>query len=310
MERRTRTVLAGAGVVALFSLVQVGALALVGPFLDAGATPVEGTADPAFGLVYFVGILVASAVTLLAFRYGLGWVIRALVVLTSVSLSWFVLLFLLPPVRVAGVHVPALAGGLALGVALYVHPRWYVLDTAGVLVAAGTAGLFGITFGVLPALLLLAALTVYDAVSVYRTGHMLALAETAIEQRMPVLFVVPTRLDYSLADDAAGGGDGEGESDALFVGLGDAVMPTILVASAATLDVARIPLGSLPLTVPAAGGMVGTLAGLVVLIWVANRGGPQAGLPFLNGGAVAGYLAGALLSGLSVVEALGLSPWV
>jgi presenilin-like A22 family membrane protease len=237
-------------------------------------------------------------------------VIRALVVLTSVSLSWFVLLFVLPAVRVAGVHVPALACAVVLGVALYLHPAWYVLDTAGVLVAAGTAGLFGVTFGVLPALLLLGALTVYDAVSVYRTGHMLVLAETAIEQRMPVLFVVPARLDYSLAEDAAGGGDGEGGSDALFVGLGDAVMPTILVASAATLDVSRIPLGTLPLTVPAAAAMLGTLAGLVVLLWVASRTGPQAGLPFLNGGAVAGYLAGALLSGIPLLEALGVAPYL
>jgi presenilin-like A22 family membrane protease len=53
--------------------------------------------------------------------------------------------------------------------------------------------------------------------------------------------------------------------------------------------------------------MVGTMLGLVVLLRMVLKGRAHAGLPLLNGGAIGGYLIGALASGISLVEALGLS---
>ncbi len=43
--------------------------------------------------------------------------------------------------------------------------------------------------------------------------------------------------------------------------------------------------------------MIGSLAGLVVLLWYVNKGKPQAGLPPLNGGAIIGFLIGCAVSG-------------
>jgi presenilin-like A22 family membrane protease len=40
------------------------------------------------------------------------------------------------------------------------------------------------------------------------------------------------------------------------------------------------------------------------------KGRAHAGLPLLNGGAIAGYLVGAVAAGIPVVEALGLAPYV
>jgi hypothetical protein len=60
----------------------------------------------------------------------------------------------IPPVVVlADVNLFAATGAALVGVGLYVHPEWYVIDAAGVLIGATAAGLFGITFGILPALL-------------------------------------------------------------------------------------------------------------------------------------------------------------
>jgi presenilin-like A22 family membrane protease len=53
--------------------------------------------------------------------------------------------------------------------------------------------------------------------------------------------------------------------------------------------------------------MVGTLLGLVVLLWMVLQGRAHAGLPLLNGGAIGGYLLGALASGLTLLEALGIA---
>ena len=63
-------------------------------------------------------------------------------------------------------------------------------------------------------------------------------------------------------------------------------------------------------TVPALGAVVGTLAGLLVLMWMVMKGRAHAGLPLLNGGAIAGYLIGALVAGIALVEAVGLGPYL
>lgn len=115
--------------------------------------------------------------------------------------------------------------------------------------------------------------------------------------------------ESGLDDSATADSDDVGERDALYVGLGDAVMPTILAASAAAFLRESAPLYDVPLlavNAPALGAMVGTVLGLVVLLWLVLRGRAHAGLPLLNGGAIGGYLVGAVLGGVTVVEALGL----
>ncbi|MHC3438980.1 presenilin family intramembrane aspartyl protease PSH [Natrialbaceae archaeon A-gly3] len=309
--------------VCLFLGVQLGALTLVQPFQEAGHQAVEDPEDPTNSLLYFGIILVATGFMLAAFKYNLQWLIRGLIIAVSVMLAWFVFAEVLPPVvAYGGVNVVAVVASLAVGVALYVYPEWYVIDLAGVLIGAGAAGLFGISFGLLPALVLLSALAVYDAISVYKTEHMLSLAEGVMDLRIPVILVIPTSLSYShlasgatedvISEDGGTSGDEDdptddaGERDALFIGLGDAVIPTILVASAAYfLEAGTIDVPMIALNLPALGAMVGTIAGLLVLMYMVLQGRAHAGLPLLNGGAIGGYLLGAVASGVSIVTALG-----
>jgi presenilin-like A22 family membrane protease len=241
------------------------------------------------------------------------------------------------PVAGVGLNLLAWVGAVGLAAALYVYPEWYVIDAAGIVMGAGAAGLFGINFGVLPALLLLVVLAVYDAVSVYGTEHMLTLASGVMELRVPIVLVVPLTRSYSFLDadlpdptaegetteteTAADGGestvaaeqDAENDDgstrDALFIGLGDAVIPAVLVASAGFfLDSApALPVPGVALTLPAATAMLGTVAGLLVLLRMVLAGRAHAGLPLLNGGAITGYLVGALASGLTLPQAVGLA---
>ncbi|MFQ3320872.1 MAG: presenilin-like A22 family membrane protease, partial [Natronomonas sp.] len=225
---------------------------------------------------------------------------------------------------------------LLLGVGLLAYPEWYVIDTAGIVMGAGAAGLFGISFGLLPALVLLVILAVYDAISVYGTEHMLTLASGVMSLRLPVVLVVPLSLSYSfleeegpetIEDESAEEAETEGEDDdeeeetppdaldrdAFFIGLGDAVIPTILVASAAFFrpgNTALLDVPGIALTVPALGAMVGTLLGLLGLMWMVLKGRAHAGLPLLNGGAIAGYLVGTLIAGVAIAEALGVAPYL
>ncbi|SNR41400.1 presenilin family intramembrane aspartyl protease PSH [Halorubrum vacuolatum] len=338
--------------VALFVLVQLGALALVPSFAESGYQPVDDPQDPVNSLIYIVAIVVMTGFMLAAFRYELDWAIRLLIVGVSGWLSWYVFSAILPPLLAA---IPA----IAVAVGLLVHPEWYVIDSAGVLMGAGAAGLFGITFGILPALILLVFLAIYDAISVYGTEHMLTLAEGVMDLNIPVVLVIPTTLSYSLLEDDFSGaadvheGDDEGEEgepikgdedgeitadsddeitadsddehdtadgddpdedpsrDAFFIGLGDAVIPAVLVASAATFSPApHLSVPVVGLNLPALLAMVGIVAGLLVLMSWVMKGRAHAGLPLLNGGAIGGYLIGSLLAGVPLIEAVGLGPFV
>ncbi|MFB6222542.1 MAG: presenilin family intramembrane aspartyl protease PSH [Haloarcula sp.] len=348
MERRWR-ILGGCGLIAgIFLFVQLGALALVQPFETAGYQAVEDPSDPTNSLMYVGAILVATAVMLLAFRYDVDQLIRGLIVFSAAWLSLYVFQVLVPPMLTyAGLNVVAVALALGLGATLLVYPEWYVIDASGAVMGAAAAGLFGISFGVLPALVLLTVLAVYDAVSVYGTEHMLTLASGVMDLKVPVVLVIPLTLSYSYldaampdsveaddgkepeteaavadgsqpADESAEGSgsdaadDGHGDPldrDALFIGLGDAIIPSILVASAAFFAPSGVQT-ALGVPLPALTAMVGTYAGLAILLWMVLKGRAHAGLPLLNGGTIAGYVVGALAAGIGLVEALGLGPYL
>ncbi|MFB6353965.1 MAG: presenilin family intramembrane aspartyl protease PSH [Halobacteriales archaeon] len=315
MDTRRRLLAAAGGAALLFLVVQLGALALVGPFADAGYRAVEDPADPTNSLVYLGAVLVMTGFILAVVRLGAERVLRAVVLLMSALLAWYVFSVAVPPVLGPGLG-RAVALGLAVlvGAALFVHPEWYVIDAAGVVIGAGGAGLFGISFGPLPALLLLVALAGYDALAVYRTEHMLTLAESVTELKLPLVLVVPLSADYSFrAAEAVGSREGEepGEREAFFIGLGDTVIPTVLVASAAVfLDAPTVAVAGLAANLPALAALLGTHVGLAGLLAMVARGRAHAGLPLLKGGAIAGYLLGALAAGVPLVEALGLAPYL
>ncbi|MDS0222217.1 presenilin family intramembrane aspartyl protease [Haloarcula sp. S1AR25-5A] len=359
MERRWR-ILGGCGLIAgIFLFVQLGALALVQPFESAGYQAVEDPSDPTNSLMYIGAILVATVVMLLAFRYDVDQLIRGLIVFSAAWLSLYVFQVLVPPVLTyAGLNVVAVALALGLGAALLLYPEWYVIDAAGAVMGAAAAGLFGISFGILPALVLLTVLAVYDAISVYGTEHMLTLASGVMDLKVPVVLVIPMTLSYSYLDAATPdpaaaaeesdespadepGTDPDGpavadgsqpaaeaaaaepesdeetddshgdplERDALFIGLGDAIIPSILVASAAFFASADV-LTVFGVPLPALTAMVGSYVGLAILLWMVLKGRAHAGLPLLNGGTIAGYIVGALAAGISLIDALGLGPYL
>jgi presenilin-like A22 family membrane protease len=273
---------------ALFLAVELLAIALVPSFDAAGLQATENAQDPTNSILYFGAILVFTAFLLGAVRLGYDIVLRAVIIASVGVLCFYALSALVPVAGAAG-------GGIVVAGLVAVYPEWYVVDTAGVLMGAAGAGIFGISFGVVPALLLLVVLAVYDAVAVYRTEHMLTLADGVMDLKLPVMFVVPRRPGYSFVEDTEEVTEGD-ESDALFMGLGDAVIPGVLVASAAHF------VG----TPAAAGALVGALVGFVALMRKVAEGEPHAGLPLLNGGAIAGFFVGAYVVGVTPLEAVGL----
>jgi presenilin-like A22 family membrane protease len=276
------------GMAALFIAVELLAIALVPSFEAAGLQATENAQDPTNSVIYFAAILVFTGFLLLAVRLGYGIVLRAVIIASVGVLCFYALSALIP-------FAAAVAGGVGVAALVAFYPEWYVVDTAGVLMGAAGAGIFGISFGIVPALLLLVVLAVYDAVAVYRTEHMLTLADGVMDLKLPVMFVVPRSAGYSFVDATEEVTEGD-ESDALYMGLGDAVIPGVLVASAAHF------VGY----APAVGALVGALVGFVFLMRKVAEGEPHAGLPLLNGGAIAGFFIAAYAVGITPFEAMGL----
>lgn len=282
------------GMAAIFLAVELLAVLLVPSFHEAGLQATEDPGDPANAAIYVVFILVFTAVLLLAMRYGFDWVLQIGILASAAALVYYVF----------SVFVPfslAVTFAVAIAALLYFYPEWYVIDIGGVLMGAGGAAIFGISFGLLPALLLLVVLAVYDAVAVYRTKHMLTLAEGVMDLSLPVLFVVPRRLDYSFLDTDVDAEREEGERDAFFMGLGDAVVPSVLIASSARF--VEAPLSG---NYAVWGAVMGSFLGFVALMYLVSKGKPHAGLPLLNGGTILGFFLGVWILGVPLGTIVGL----
>ena len=275
----------------LFVVIQGLALLIVGPFEAAGMQAFENTDDPVNLVVIFAILLAITAIILLIAKFWKKQVIQ-LIILGAIGYTAFwvfrPLLMLILPWQMAMLLSVIIA--IILVIILYRFPEWYVIDICGIIIGAGAIAIFGISLGVLLVILLLVGLAIYDAISVYKTKHMIDLADTVMDLKLPVLLVIPKIRSYSLIKETKSLKEklksGE-ERDAFFMGLGDVVMPGILVAAVYTNIADGFPI--------ALGVMIGTLFGFAVLMSFVMKGKPQAGLPFLGGGAILGYVVSSFL---------------
>jgi presenilin-like A22 family membrane protease len=206
-------------------------------------------------------------------------------------------------------EIISLQVAVILSYALYKFPEWYVVDISGLLVAAGATAIFGISLSILPALVLMTVLAIYDAIAVYRTKHMVDLADSVMDLRLPILLVVPKERDYSFMEQASIKTEiAEGkEREAMFMGLGDIIIPGVLVVSTFTflpIVLGEVTVAGIPGNwIVSAATLIGAICGFWALMWFVWQGRPQAGLPLLNSGAAIGYF----VSVLAVYQKLGIN---
>ena len=276
----------------LLLAVEIGALLLSLPVQASGIVAFEDPESMANPVIFIAIMLGFTAFMLVLIRYDMKKVIAAVIGI-SIFLT-FIYIFMAIVYALAGETDYATIVVLVLAILstllLYKYPEWYVIDGLGILIGAGVAAIFGASIEIVPVILLLILLAVYDAISVYKTKHMITLAEGVVDMKTPILFVIPKRRDYSFIKEGIGKiGDG-GERAAFIIGMGDMIMPSILIVSA-NVFIQGWKLGGM-INLPALGAILGSLAGLVVLLYFVMSGKPQAGLPPLNGGTILGFLAG------------------
>lgn len=268
----------------LFVTAQLLAIAITPTFKEAGMQAFPEP-DRVSNVILYIGIiLIITLVILTITKYGFKKLTQAIIlfaVFTTIIYVFYPLLWKIIPSDIS--FLLSICGAAALTYALYKSPEWYIVDATGIIIATGAASIFGISFSILPAMILLIALAVYDAIAVYKTKHMIEIADSVVDLRLPVLLVMPRKSGYSflkqkrlkeqIEDDQ--------EREAFFMGLGDIVVPGILTVSAFRF------LNSI---VIAYSTLFGSLIGFVILMRFVLRGRPHAGLPLLNMGALLGYL--------------------
>ena len=215
--------------------------------------------------------------------------------------------------------VPLILGvlvALVLMVLLYVHSEWYVVNTVGVLVGSGVVVMLGVAFVPTLIIVFMIAAAIYDAWAVYKSKHMLDLADTMIGLRLPILLVAPQEKGYSFVEETTsmkqknqpavasppvGQPKKKKSKDAMFMGLGDVIFPGMLVVSAAQwLDHSDAILVAIST-------LIGGLVGYFALMTYVARGRAQAGLPLLNGGSILGYVVGGFIFIGSAIFDFGIS---
>ncbi|MEI7649117.1 MAG: presenilin family intramembrane aspartyl protease PSH [Methanomicrobiales archaeon] len=276
----------------LLLAVEIGALLISLPVKASGIVAFEDPTSLENPVIFIVILLVFTGFLLVLIKYDMKKVIAAVIGLSI----FFTFAYIFAALIYAAMgssdisNIAVLVLSILATALLYKFPEWYVIDALGILIGAGVASIFGVSLEVLPVVILLILLAVYDAISVYKTKHMITLAEGVIDLKTPILFVIPKRRDYSFIKDGIGKlGDG-GERAAFIIGMGDLIMPSILVVSA-NVFLKGAKIGGL-INLPALGAIIGSLAGLFVLLHFVMSGKPQAGLPPLNGGTILGFLVG------------------
>ena len=256
-------------------------------------TPYAGEDGVVTNTTVLVGVLLGLGLVttgyLVAFEYSRGRVIRILFAV----LAWQLPVGLATMVSDAMI-VAAAAHVIGVGLAAlyWKYSRWYVLNAIALIFALFGLVVWGPALPPQFLLLFMGSLLLYDAIAVYGSGHMQSLAAGGIKNKLPIMLVFPVSWPYRLpetVEDAA-------EQQGMLLGLGDIIVPSLLVISAAVHSPASpIEIGALVVTAPAIGAAAGILFGVAVLLRL--PGSVHAGLPPLNLGAAAGYALACLLVG-------------
>jgi len=297
-----------AAIAMTFVSIQILAIAFMYYALSSDDQAFQNPSDPMIAIYYMVMLLGFTGLFLVLIKYGFGKALKGIFYVSIGFVVFFVASALLalpfnvnyPPSAsdTAMVFIDSVLIAALSVIAIWKSPEWYIIDCVGVVMSVGMIALLGLSLSIVPILILLIALAIYDFISVYKTKHMLTLAEGVSDMGLPLLLVVPKKLPYSYIESkpkltkTAEESEDKPEREAFLVGLGDIIIPGLLSASAFWFidDGGQIFILGIPsYLMVALGTIAGSLIGLILLMKIVMKGNPQAGLPLLNTGALLGF---------------------
>lgn len=141
-----------------------------------------------------------------------------------------------------------------------IYTKWYN-NILLALAIAGAGGIIGLSLGIIPVIVLLILLAVYDIISVFVTKHMITLADMIIKKKISLLFLLPTKKrEYKL-------------------GGGDLVIPALVSSSLFALLIKKYTL--LQTLIPIVAIWVASIAGLFITFYILDKHIKEKALPAL-----------------------------
>lgn len=140
---------------------------------------------PESSVQIFIYILVMTAILLLLIKFNVNFIIKIISILA---------LFVGMLVTLASIFgdTGLILALLLLALALWKKQNLVILNLTLILTVSGVGAFLGASLSVLPAILLLIILSVYDLIAVFWTKHMVTLAEKA-KGKLPFMFLIPYR---------------------------------------------------------------------------------------------------------------------
>ncbi len=191
-------------------------------------------------LIYFLIITLAVLAFLKISRKGSGFILQAFFVLAIFSgLDILFSIFIGEP--------GAMILALGLVILRFIRPTVLLHNLVVIGGLAGVGGILGLTLIPRDAIILLVILAIYDVIAVYKTKHMVKMAEAMIKKRVILGIIIPEKLSgfYGLMADV--------EKDKLrkvavkskstklgrfmILGGGDLALPLLLIASVAVNNI-------------------------------------------------------------------------
>jgi presenilin-like A22 family membrane protease len=296
--------------VSLFAIVNGVALWMVHSRLTSATAPAEPTQTASAsmgGRIILLVVVEVAAIVILWRVYGYlprKWQKRVKTVAKGIVLGIVVLMGYRVWTLTVGPGWQYLVG--VLGVVLIkrrVEPNgfaWIAWNMIGVSVAVIAAVIGGSTLA--PGLIigLMVLFLAYDKIAVDWTNIMGDLVQFSQNARIPNVLIIPStvRFDLDSLREYVNGGE-KPDNIGMVIGVGDFMFPTLLSVSAATA-VESVTSPVVLLTI------LGTMVAALVLRDAKTRAETLPALPWLNTGAIIGFLVGSLVVSESLIVLLGL----
>ncbi len=283
MEKLQRLGIAEITTLSLFVLSSLFAIFLAGVLREANSSYSSTTPTTGIGMV-FVYLAFAIAVSFFIIylaRKKRMRIMKGIFLFLIIYVVFYV--FLIVGAVIANTYLEyyiiITAAPIIFAYFLVFRNNWIVTNLAGFFLAAGVSAIWGVLIGIWAAVVFLIAFAVYDYISVYKTKHMISLAQIAMDESLPMLFVVPSQRGMDMKEVNIEQG---GERKALMLGFGDVALPSIMVVSSAMYGAGHILWFTL---LPLLGGLVG-----MALLFSNLVKKPAPGLPLINSGVIGGFL--------------------
>ena len=237
MNKNTRPTIMMAGMLLASHIL---ALILVLPFQQLGYNEAFDNPDDPTPLLFYIGfMLLFTGILLLIFKYRRGEMLKYFMYFAFGMIVFYVMVVPFVYIFYYGTGIngrllgdTATAAGLIATIVLMffyaVKQDWRITNAVGVMVAAGAIGILGVNFSILPIFLFLTFLAIYDYIAVYKTKHMITLADGVLSLGVPMMLTAPKKGVKLKAGHKPKVGIKESlakkkERDALYMGLGDLI---------------------------------------------------------------------------------------